>query len=73
VDLHVIGYFYSDMTKSTNTVVQFDGKGGDLYLCLRARSHTICVAQVGCSIFQAAKFEQTVIHQHVLSMTGKSY
>ena len=30
-------YFDSDMPNSTNTVVYFDGKGGNLYICLRAR------------------------------------
>jgi hypothetical protein len=39
VDLYDIGYFYSDMSKSRNTAVQFDGKGGNLYLCLR-QGHT---------------------------------
>ena len=42
-----------------------DGKGDNLYL--RTRSHTINVAQVGCSIFHLAKFDQTMTHQHVLS------
>ena len=40
----------SDMSKSTNTVVHIDGKGGNLYLRLRARSHTIYAAHVGCPI-----------------------
>jgi hypothetical protein len=51
-----MNYFDSDMYNSTNTVVYFDGKDGNLYLCLRAMSYTI----------YAAKFEQTIIHQHVL-------
>ena len=42
------------MSKSTNTVVCFDWKT-NLYLRLRTMSHTI----------YAAKFEQTIIHQHV--------
>jgi hypothetical protein len=37
-------------------VVHFDGKDGNLYLSLRTMSHTI----------YAAKFEQTIIDQHVL-------
>ena len=44
----------------------FDGKGGNLYLRLPARSHTICEVQVGCSFFQPAKFKQTIIHRHML-------
>jgi hypothetical protein len=36
----------------TNTVVNFDGKDGNLYLWLRAMSHTI----------YAAKFEQMITH-----------
>ena len=48
-------------------VVHLYGKGDNLYLHLRARSHTINVAQVGCSIFHLAKFDQTMTHQHVLS------
>jgi hypothetical protein len=36
-------------------LVYFDGKDGNLYLHLQAMSHTI----------YAAKFEQTIIHQHV--------
>jgi len=31
--------------------MHFDGKGGNLYLSLPARSHTIYEAQVGCSLF----------------------
>ena len=49
-------YFNSDMSKSTNTVVCFDGKDGNLYLRLRTISQTI----------YAAKFEQTITYQHVL-------
>ena len=41
---------------STHTVVNFDGKDRNLYLRLRAISHTI----------DAAKFEQTTTRQHVL-------
>jgi hypothetical protein len=52
------------MSNSTNTVVHFDGKGSNLFLCLR--SHPIYAAHVCCSIFQPAKFEQTITHQHVL-------
>jgi hypothetical protein len=54
------------LTVSTNTVVHFDEKGGNLYLRLWARSQTIYVAHVGCSIFQPAKFEQTITNQHAL-------
>jgi hypothetical protein len=43
------------MSKSTNTVVYFDWKRGNLYLRMWKMSHTI----------YAAKFEQTIIHQHV--------
>ena len=42
------------MSKSTNTVV-YRLEDGNLYLRLRAMSHTV----------YAAKFEQTIIHQHV--------
>ena len=56
----------SDMSNSTNTVVHIDGKGGNLYLRLRARAHTIFVAQAGCSILQSAKFEQAITHQVLL-------
>jgi len=45
----VANYFDSDMYNSTYTVVYFDGKDDNLYLRLRAMSHTI----------YAAKFEQT--------------
>ena len=59
-----MNYFDSDMYNSTNTVVFFDGKYGHLYLRLRAMSYTI----------YAAKFEQTIIHQHVLlRRESKSY
>ena len=51
-----MNYFDSDMYNSTNTVVCFDGKDGNLYIHLRTMSHTI----------YAVKFEQTIIHQHVL-------
>ena len=44
-----MNYLYSDMSKSTNTV------DDNLYLGLRTMSHTI----------YAAKFEQTIIQQHV--------
>ena len=46
----------SDMHNSTNMVGYFDGKDSNQYLFLRAMSHTI----------YAAKFEQTIIHHHVL-------
>jgi uncharacterized protein YccT (UPF0319 family) len=49
-------YNDSDMYNSTTTVVFFDGNVDNLYLRLRAMSHTI----------YAAKFEQTITHQHVL-------
>ena len=55
-----MNYFDSDMSNSTNTVVHFNGKGGHLYLHLWGRSHTIYVVQVCCSIFQPARFEQTI-------------
>ena len=44
--------FDSDMSNSTNTVVFFDGKDGNLYLRLWAMSHKM----------YAAKFEQTITH-----------
>ena len=57
-------YFDSDMSNSTNTVVYFDWKDDNLYLCLWAMSHTI----------YAVKFEQTKTHQHVLlRMESQSY
>ena len=51
-----MNYFNSDMSNSTNTVVYFDGKDGNLYLRLRTMLHSI----------YAAKFEQTITHQRVL-------
>ena len=51
-------YFDSDMSKSTNTVVYFDWKTGNLYLRLWKMSHTI----------YAALFEQTIIHQHIITL-----
>jgi hypothetical protein len=51
-----INYFDSDISNSTNTVVYFDEKDGNLYLRFRTMSHTI----------YSAKFEQTITHQHVL-------
>jgi len=51
-----MNYLDSDMSNSTNTIVYFDGKDGNLYLRLQTMSHTI----------YAAKFEQTITHQHVL-------
>jgi hypothetical protein len=45
-----MNYFDSDMYNSTNTVVYFDEKDGNLYLRLRAMSHTI----------YAATFEQKI-------------
>ena len=53
------------MSNSTNTVVHFDGKGGNLYSRLWAMSHTINATPVGCSIFKPAKFEQTITHQQL--------
>jgi hypothetical protein len=44
--------FDSDMYNSTNTVVYFDGNDSNLYLSLRAMSHTI----------YAAKFDQMITH-----------
>jgi hypothetical protein len=49
-----INYFDSDMSKSTNTVVYFDWKTV-IYIYVCGMLHTI----------YAAKFEQTIIHQHV--------
>ena len=54
------------MSNSTNTVVHFHEKGSNLYLCLKARSHTIYGMQVGCSFFHSAKFQQITTPQHVL-------
>ena len=51
-----MNYFDPDMSNSTNKVVYFDGKDGNLYLRLWIMSH----------IFYAAKFAQTVTHQHLL-------
>ena len=56
----------SNRTNLSNKAVHFDGISGNLYLGLRARSHTIDAARVGCSIFQPANFDQTITHQHVL-------
>ena len=54
------------MSNSTHTVVHFNEKSGNLCLCLWVRSYTIYVTEVCCCIFHPAKFEQTMIHQHVL-------
>jgi hypothetical protein len=43
------------------------GKVVILYLRLRAISHTIYAAQIGCFIVQPSNFKQTITHQHVLS------
>jgi hypothetical protein len=51
-----MNYFDSEMSNSTNTVVYFDGKDGNLYLHLQTMSHTI----------YDTKLEQTITHQHVL-------
>jgi hypothetical protein len=52
------------MHNSTNTVIYIDGKEDNLYLRLRAMSHTI----------YAAKFQHTITHQHVLlRQETKSY
>ena len=51
-----MNYFDSDMSKSTNKVVYFDGKDRNLYLHLLTMLHTI----------NAANLEQTITHQHVL-------
>ena len=49
-----MNYFDSDMSMSTNTVVYFDWKTVIyIYGCEICRTH------------YAAKFEQTIIHQHV--------
>jgi protein associated with RNAse G/E len=37
-------YFDSDMSNNTNTVVYFDGTYSNLYLRLRAMSHTVYAA-----------------------------
>jgi hypothetical protein len=47
-----LNYFYLDMYNSTNSVVVFDGKDGNVYLRLQK--------------MYAAKFEQTITHQHVI-------
>jgi hypothetical protein len=50
-----MNYFDSNMPKSTNTVVYFDWKTAIyIYVCGQCRT-------------QFAKFEQTIIHQHVHS------
>jgi len=67
-----MNYFDSDMSNSTNTVAQFDGKDGNLYLHLWARSHTIYAVQVGCSIFQPAKFKPDDNSSTCAFTTGKS-
>jgi acyl-ACP thioesterase len=41
-----MNYFDSDMFKSTNKVVYFDGKDDNLYLCLLTMSHKINAANV---------------------------
>ena len=51
-----MNYYDSDMYNSTNMVVYFDGKDDNLYLHLWAMSH----------IIYAAKFKQTITHQHEL-------
>jgi 5-formaminoimidazole-4-carboxamide-1-beta-D-ribofuranosyl 5'-monophosphate synthetase len=56
IDVLQLYYFDSDMSNNTNTVVYCDEKDGNLYLRFRTMSHTI----------YAAKFKQTITHQHVL-------
>ena len=59
-----MNYFDFDMYNGTNTVVDFDGKDGNLYLRLRTMSYSP----------YAAKFEQKITHQHVLlRQESKSY
>ena len=50
-----MNYFDSDMSKSTNTVVYFDWKTV-IYIYVCGQCH---------NTIYAAKFEQTIIHQHV--------
>jgi len=70
----LMNYFDSDMSNSTNTLVHFDEKSGNLYLLLRTRSQTIYAAQVSCPIVHPAKVEQTITHQHDCAITpGRSY
>jgi len=57
----------SNSTNLSNMAVHFDRNSGNLYFGLRARSHTIYGARVGCSIFQPANFDQTITLQHVLN------
>ena len=60
-----MNHLESDMSNSTNTVVQFDEKGINLCLRLSTRSHIIYAPQVGC-ICHPRKFEKPIIHQHEL-------
>jgi hypothetical protein len=59
-----MNYFDSAMSNRTNTVVHYIFNGNNLCFCLRTMSDTIYTAQVGCSIFHTANFEQTITHQH---------
>jgi hypothetical protein len=53
-----MNYFDSDMYNSTNTVVYFNGKDDNLYLCLQA--------------IYATKVEQTITHV-LLQWESQSY
>jgi hypothetical protein len=57
-----MNYFHPDISKSTNTVVHFDMKSGDLCPGLRTKTDTIYMMQIGCSIFHPAIIEQRVAH-----------
>ena len=57
-----MNYFDPDMSKSTNTVVHFDMKNGDLCPRLWTKTDTIYMTQIGCSIFHLAIIEQRVTH-----------
>jgi len=47
------------MSNSTNTVIHFDEKDCIICLKLPAKSHTIYMTKVGCSVFYPTKFEHT--------------
>ena len=46
--------------------ILYDEKNHNLYIRLREISHTIYVAQVGCSIFHRARFHPSITYEHVL-------
>ena len=45
--------------------ILYDEKNHNLYIRFREISHTIYVAQIGCSIFNRARFHLSITYEHV--------